>query len=250
MQNKFNLIIISLIAIIFSACGKTENKVETVLEQDTSTVDTVCVETVSDTVETVIELHEFYDIFWEEFKTAAIAEDYMKIINEMIYFPMKFGERNTHSSAPKRLLLNFFSMNAEEWRAYMKKIREGDPDDPYVSAAKEFAWAFYWFLINAKRFDLINKENNYNYLYHKKDEKHEEEIKVKIIFHKRFKEEDDTPHFNQHVGINERNVYELFISRSNFDFVDEYNFDANYQRYFFAKRNGKYKLIAFIWYTP
>ena len=266
MKNKFNLIIISLFAIIFSACGKTENKPEVEILQDTSTVDTICdtvdtIDTVEEdysTVETyniaaptpnpnverIIKSHEFYDefyeffgVFWKEFSAAAIAGNKKKIINEMMHFPLKSGYTTTGGTLSKKDVLDLL------------------PD--------YYPWSWH-FLRNSEKFQLINVDNSYHYFLAEKTKNakgkiiSEEQITINLTYFEKYEEEytgfkDFCDEFEK-MKINEKNVYRLFIFHYGWVYNTEFDFNettvVNHQEYYFAKRGGKYKLIAFHWYSP
>ena len=240
MQNKFNLIVISLIAIIFSACGKTENKSELEIMQVPSTVDTVC-----DTVETEIELHEFYDIFWPEFVAAAMAKDTMKLVNEMMHFPLKYGYMRTESELSKKDFLEMLAERSQcriwgHWRQFLRfsekfQFISVDKDNYYSEKKGKDEWGAEYvnqIKINMKFFEEF--EEDYKSFFSMKfmeGYEHIDEDEVKL-------------------RINEKNVYKLFVSVWGEYPAGDGLSGGNFEEYYFAKRDGKYKLIAFHWYSP
>jgi len=238
--------------LIFSACGKTE-KSEVEIMQDTSTVDTVCVETVSDTVESVIELHEFYDIFWPEFKAAAIAGDRKKIFNEMTHFPLNGYDSTLTKKDFLEALKNF---------PKQQKTGERNTFMQYTNIS---------FLSRSKFFDLINKSNGYKFSEKTgntgecKNKCNGHEITIKIDFFQKGDVYCDEKEYELDIYLGENNYYRLLIRDLYWDWIEKCE-DCKVEKrewcsceycegqsrreiYYFAKRNGKYKLIAFMTVT-
>jgi len=231
--------------LIFSACGKTE-KSEVEKMQVPSTVDTVCVETVSDTVETVeepeIELHEFYDIFWPEFVAACKASN-IKKINSMLAPKIKLREGREMTKK------EFLADTCEREIRYCEETQKEYKIDCGMSCCGYNYSYFFRFINGVDISKYINKENNY-YFYRLNIPKEEwcELYYGEFFYSDRhfldflengLRKDGHPKYLAGPVGsIFEKNIY-----------VFQFRVDIRFERYFFGKRNGEYKIIGFDYYN-